>query len=391
MALTGRTDGPPLGPPRPLVSRLHHVAELIATDTRALGCPVDLDPLALLGERAARYDLGRAGDRTCGGNGRLLRARDGWFAVSLSRADDAELVPAWLGLAGPPAEVWATVAAVGSTMDTGPLVDRARLVGLAAAELRLSASPGTGAALPVRAELLGPAAPTRRLSNVVVVDLSSLWAGPLCGSILQLAGARVIKVESTSRPDGMRAGEPVFFDLLNGGKESVALDLRDRAGIAALHRIVVGANVVIEASRPRALEQLGLVATELLARPGGPRVWLSLTGYGRAAPGRDWIAFGDDAAVAGGLVVWDEAGPCFCADAIADPATGLVAAAAALGALRRGGRWLLDVAMAGVAAHLAGPTLPATTAPVPSRPRARTPSAPAAPFGRDTHSVLAPA
>jgi hydroxymethylglutaryl-CoA lyase len=47
------------------------------------------------------------------------------------------------------------------------------------------------------------------------------------------------------------------------------------------------------------------------------------------ADGADRVAFGDDAAVGGGLVVWDADGPCFCADAVADPVAGLVAAAAA--------------------------------------------------------------
>ena len=56
------------------------------------------------------------------------------------------------------------------------------------------------------------------------------------------------------------------------------------------------------------------------------------------------MGFGDDAAVAGGLVCWDGGGPVFCADAVADPASGLVAAAAVLDALRWG-RWLLDVSM----------------------------------------------
>ena len=66
---------------------------------------------------------------------------------------------------------------------------------------------------------------------------------------------------------------------------------------------------------------------------------------------------GDDAAVAGGLVIWDDDGPCFCADAIADPLTGLTAAASALDALDGDRAVLLDVAMARVAAAYAGPTI----------------------------------
>ena len=101
------------------------------------------------------------------------------------------------------------------------------------------------------------------------------------------------------------------------------------------------------------------------------------------------MAFGDDAAVAGGLVVRDAAGPCFCADAVADPVTGLVAAAACLDALSVGGRWLLDVAMVDVAAHLAGPTLTVATDVVAEPPRARRVTAPAAALGEHTAAVVA--
>ena len=62
------------------------------------------------------------------------------------------------------------------------------------------------------------------------------------------------------------------------------------------------------------------------ARPG--RVWLRITGYGTDAGSAERVAFGDDAAVAGGLVGYDGAGPVFVGDAIADPLTGLEAAAA---------------------------------------------------------------
>ena len=89
----------------------------------------------------------------------------------------------------------------------------------------------------------------------------------------------------------------------------------------------------------------------MAARAG--RVWLSITGYGRgdAAPGR--VAFGDDAAVAAGAAhaVADADGPLFCADAIADPLTGLHAALAAWACWRAGGGALLDVSLCGVTAH----------------------------------------
>ena len=124
------------------------------------------------------------------------------------------------------------------------------------------------------------------------------------------------------------------------------LDFRSPAGRAEAAALLDTADVVIEASRPRALQQLGLGPDDRPERPG--RVWLSITGHGRSAPGRDWVAFGDDAAVAAGVVGRDASNqPVFCGDAIADPITGLVGAVAVLRALAAGGGQLIDLAMSG--------------------------------------------
>ncbi len=240
---------------------------------------------------------------------------------------------------------------------------------------------------PVGATQLADGAAVGDLDGVVVADLGSLWAGPLCGALLADAGARVLKVESSRRPDGARRGPAAFFDLLNARKESVALDLATPAGRAALHAILDRADVVIEASRPRALEQLGIRADELLDA-GRPKVWVSITGHGRSGPARDRIGFGDDAAVAGGLVAWDGDDPVFCADAVADPASGMAAAAATLDALAAGGIWAIDVAMSAVAAHLAGPTLAVPPATVAAPPELRRSRGDAAVLGAHTRSVL---
>jgi crotonobetainyl-CoA:carnitine CoA-transferase CaiB-like acyl-CoA transferase len=212
---------------------------------------------------------------------------------------------------------------------------------------------------------------------LLVVDFSALWAGPLCASVLRQCGCRIIKVEAHRRPDGSRLGAPAFFDSLNAGFENLSVDLTSVEDIALLRRLVGRADIVIEASRPRALAQLGIVAEDVTA--SSPTVWVSITGYGRQEPEREWVAFGDDAAVAGGLVVRDEEGPCFCADAIADPLAGLTASAAVLYALSRGASTVLDVALSRVAASFAGLTMPVPaglqpSAPVPPTGSARGPS-----------------
>jgi crotonobetainyl-CoA:carnitine CoA-transferase CaiB-like acyl-CoA transferase len=182
-----------------------------------------------------------------------------------------------------------------------------------------------------------------------VVDLSALWAGPLCAQLLAAGGSDVVTVDSVGRPDGARTGDPALFSLLHRHTRSCSVDLRTTDGRAVLRSLVDEADVVITSARPRALQQLGLdPLAEAAARPG--LTWVAVTGYGLTGPGRDRVAYGDDAAAAGGLVVGDP--PVFCADAAGDPATGLYAALAAV-ALARSGGGVVDVALSQVARHLA--------------------------------------
>jgi hypothetical protein len=391
MALTGLPDLP-LGPPEGLVDALD-----------ALGRRFGVDGVALLGERAALMGLWRRGQTSCGGSCRLFSAPSGreWLAVSLPRDEDLDAVPAWLELDAPlPATapaLWSAVGdAVATTAEPGSLLERAELFGLPVAVVGEVTGEDRGDRDGVTRLRLGDAEPASRgAEDVLVVDLSSLWAGPLCGDLLADAGASVVKVESVTRPDGARRGPAAFFDLLNGRKRSVALDFTSRSDVGILSRLVQRADVVLEASRPRALEQLGIRAVDVVAG-GGPRVWVSITGYGRqvGADGIGRVAFGDDAAAAGGLVVWLDGTPLFCADAVADPVSGLTAADACLDALAAGGRWLLDVSMASVCARFAGPTV---TVPLPEQsgpaavadPRARDAAAAAHGLGADTADVLA--
>jgi len=361
--------------------------------------------------------LWRRGTVSCGGSCHLLPFTDGWLAVSLPRDEDMELVPAWLELEPgggtailtPPA-TWEAVGralAGRSPAQVSNLVARGRLLGLpvaAVGEVHWAGDADVGevdgAVAPGVVRTVFGDAPARPVAGLRVVDLSALWAGPLCGDLLAGAGADVIKVESRARPDGARRGPAAFFDLLNGRKRSVALDLRSKEGQGLLRRLVRQSDVVIEASRPRALAQMGIDACGLAtaaATGDGPQLWISITGYGRSHDEGQRVAFGDDAAAAGGLVVWHQdvasgvggATPLFCADAVADPLTGLAAAGACLHALERGERCLLDVSMAGVCASFVGPTLTAGPEVVVADPRARQPAGRAPALGADTNVVLA--
>jgi hypothetical protein len=385
MALTGHADGPPLPAPGPLAA----CAEGALAALRALAprAPLPRDGAALLGEHAACFGYTRNGRTSAGGSCRLLRCADGWVALNLARPEDAAALPA-LFECDAEGDAWRMAERELARRPGQEWVERARWLSIPLASAGPQVRPAPDW---LRVERRGARGPADAAARPLVVDLSSLWAGPLCTSLLADVGARVLKVESATRPDAVRQGNPRLFDLLNAGKRSVVLDLGDGAGRRALHALCDRADVVVEATRPRALLQLGVDAeTWLAARPG--RVWLSLTGYGRrdAAPGR--VAFGDDAAVAAGLAAAtgaDEGAPLFCADAIADPLAGLHAAVALWASWRLGGGVLLDLSLCDVAAHALAFDAPLGACDESAAtPRARPPSARARPFGADTRAVL---
>jgi crotonobetainyl-CoA:carnitine CoA-transferase CaiB-like acyl-CoA transferase len=362
MALTGRTDGPPLLAPAPVATAMRGATVAlagVASASRVLDAyPLQaLDGAALLGERAAIFGHTRHGCTSVGETCHLLRCADGWIAANLARPEDWSLLPAWLG-EGRVDDPRAFVENRVRNYELADIVERARLLGLPVAPLAGGA--GDTESRWVRVMKHGVARAAAPSAAPLVVDLSSLWAGPLCAHLLGLAGARVIKVESTSRPDGARRGPPLFFDLMNGGKRSVALDISSNDGVRALRALLERADIVVESSRPRALRQIGIHADELVVEAPG-RVWVSITGYGRDEPRANWVAFGDDAAAAGGLVVWPQGkdgSPMFCGDAIADPLAGTHAALAALSHWQRGEGALLDVALQRVSAFVAAQVVP---------------------------------
>ncbi len=341
--LTGRFDGPPRIPPGHAATRARELGDWIRM---ASDGAVDIDGAALLAERAALTGHTRQGDITPGGAGRLLPASDGWVAVSCARPDDPLLLGALIEHEVTEDDVWSLLAGWLSEHTRAEFDDRAALLGIA------------GGGVAHGAEITDAARDALRLNGVPrsvaglrVVDFSALWAGPLCAHLLGLAGAQVVKVETPQRPDGARRGNQDFYRLLHEGHESVVLDPSLPADRATLQRLVADADIVIEASRPRALRGFGLYAEDFVA---GGATWLSITAAGRDS---DRIGFGDDIAASAGLVTTDDAGPMFVGDAIADPLAGLTAAALAMCAPGPGK--LLDVSMhATVAATLGGPPPP---------------------------------
>lgn len=309
----------------------------------------EVDGATLLGERAMLGGFHIPGRVSAGGGCRIFDARTGGVALNLARPDDWTLLPA---LFETRAEFRndAAIAAGMARQDADDLVGRGRVLGLAIA----AAANGTPDIAP-DCVLMTPAPPVSPPDRLVprVLDLSALWAGPLAAHLLWLAGANVTKVESRTRPDAMRYGDPAFFALLNHGKASIALDFTIPADRDAVLALIARSDIVIEAARPRALAHLGIDANELVrSQPG--LTWITITGHGAQGDAANWVGFGDDCAMAAGLgaALHDVAGRAgFVGDAIADPLTGIRAAGVAWQAWvsGRGGRY--GLAMTGVVAE----------------------------------------
>ncbi len=314
--------------------------------TGDLGRPVDVRTLGILDRRGllTLHPPGLASpNRAC----RMFRCADGWMVLNLAREDDRDLVAAWLQC-----EVgddpWETIQRVARPRAAAQLSADAILLGLPAGRVGEITSPNPQAPIP-----MGKPARRPRGGAPRVVDLSALWAGPMCGAILAEAGCEVTKVESTRRPDPTRTGAPVFFQRLNGRKRDLPLDLGAPEGQGRLRDEILAADILITSARPRAFASLGL-SPEDIFRANPALTWAAITGYGWTGAAAGRVAFGDDAAAAGGLVRWTKAGaPRFLGDALADPVTGLAAALGALNGLASGGGVLVDISLARSAAGAA--------------------------------------
>lgn len=129
------------------------------------------------------------------------------------------------------------------------------------------------------------------LDGVLVLDFSTLLPGPMASLLLAEAGAEVIKIERPGQGDDMRGydpkwgGDSVNFALLNRGKESLALDLKNDADRLLLAPLIARADVVIEQFRPGVMDRLGL-GYETIAAANPRAIYCSITGYGQTGPRR---------------------------------------------------------------------------------------------------------
>lgn len=134
-----------------------------------------------------------------------------------------------------------------------------------------------------------------KLQGLRVVDLSLFLPGPLMTQFMADHGAEVIKVESLHEGEpnrnigAKRDGISVYFANTHRGKKSLALNLKDPAGVEALMRLAETADVLIEAFRPGVVERLGIGYRQVAAR--APRIiYASIAAFGQSGPYRDIAA-----------------------------------------------------------------------------------------------------
>jgi crotonobetainyl-CoA:carnitine CoA-transferase CaiB-like acyl-CoA transferase len=215
----------------------------------------------------------------------------------------------------------------------------------------------------------GVSAAAGPLSDLRVIDCSTVVAGPGCARYLADFGADVIKVErpgggDTTRDMGWRdpADDVSLWWKLSGrGKRTIALDLKDPDDLAVMRRLVDGADVLVENFRPGTLERLGLAPDDLLAR--NPRLVVTrITGFGQDGPYAARPGFATLAEAMSGFAAINgepDGGPLLPPIALTDEVAALVAAFATMVAVHSGRGQVVDVNLLESLFQLMGPLVTA--------------------------------
>ena len=205
------------------------------------------------------------------------------------------------------------------------------------------------------------------LSDLRVVDISTVLAGPNCARYLADFGADVIKVERPDTGDSLRGmawrdprdGEGLWWKLVNRNKRNIALDFKNEDDLALLRKLLDDAHVLVENFRPGTLERLGLAPEELLKR--NPKlVIVRVSGFGQDGPYASRPGFASIAESMAGLaaVSGDPNGPPMLpAIALTDEATGIAAAFATMVALHSGVGQVVDINLLTTVFQIMGPVI----------------------------------
>ena len=205
------------------------------------------------------------------------------------------------------------------------------------------------------------------LSDIRVLDISTVLAGPNCARYFADFGADVIKVEKPGAGDSLRGmawrdprdGNGLWSKLVNRNKRNIALDLKDATDRDLFLSLLAGAHVLVENFRPGTLERLDLHPDTLIAR--NPKlVIVRVSGFGQDGPYAKRPGFASIAESMAGLAAVSgepDGPPMLPAIALTDEVTGITAAFAAMVALHSGVGQVVDVNLLTTIFQMMGPVI----------------------------------
>ena len=205
------------------------------------------------------------------------------------------------------------------------------------------------------------------LSDIRVLDISTVLAGPNCARYLADFGADVIKVERPDTGDSLRGmawrdprdGSGLWWKLVNRNKRNIALDLKNLDDRELFLHLLDDANVLVENFRPGTLERLDLHPDMLIAR--NPKlVVVRVSGFGQDGPYAKRPGFASIAESMAGLAAISgepDGPPMLPAIALTDEVTGITAAFAAMVALHSGVGQVVDVNLLTTIFQMMGPVI----------------------------------
>jgi CoA:oxalate CoA-transferase len=182
---------------------------------------------------------------------------------------------------------------------------------------------------------------TSVLEGITVLDFTQVYSGSFCAMMLKDLGAEIIKVERPGSGDLIRNDYPHTegleggnFIILNRGKKSVTINLKEAKGIAICKELVKNVDVLLENFSPGTMDKLGLGSRET-CEINPSLIYASISAYGHTGPYRDYPGFDPVAQAMGGMttVTGFPGQPVRCGISIADFTSGLFTALAIVGAI----------------------------------------------------------
>src|SRR4051794_38168166 len=145
------------------------------------------------------------------------------------------------------------------------------------------------------------------LSNLRVVEMGQLLAGPFCGQLLADFGAEVIKIEPPKVGDPMREwgrerpyGKSLWWPVVGRNKKSITLNLREKEGQEIARKLIATSDILIENFRPGTLERWNM-SYERLSKDNPKLIMVRVSGYGQTGPYSQRAGFGSIGEAMGGL------------------------------------------------------------------------------------------